>query len=455
MTRRLLWKEWRERRIVYAALAAAAIAPVVFGSGLSFSGDIGAFSPWLLLPIALAIRLGTEMYACDGDQDSGDFLFSRPTGWRAVAAAKILPGIAVVLAACVLAALAYILFAAPQYRPHITDERLAAGAAFLAILALLGFAAGYASSALTPGKGGSRMVFVGLSALTLVSAFANLTIRRQLGRPDSDYQIISAAAWYVGAFVAAILITRFGLTAGFRYRLKVYALCIGAAFAVLIPAEIGCNTWLAARQAALPGVDPDSRLSKEAYLSISPDGRYGISSAGGSMHLVQIAGLEVTPLKRLPHALYRPTVRSGVRWTPDGIAYWTDGPGLVVAEPARRTASRIRMGLWAGDLLPSPDGRYLIYGAWAVSSDQTFTFVDLRAAQALEGTVRASGIPWWQTADTVGYTDSSGKRAFVRVPARRRLHEPEPARPFVPRARTNPVPRDLQAPSKDLQTDGG
>ena len=132
MSRRLLWKEWRERRIVVAALAAAAIAPVVFGSGLSFSGDIGAFSPWLLLPIALAIRLGTGMYAYDGDQDSGDFLFSRPVGWKAVAAAKILPGLAVVLAACVLAALAYILFAAPQYRPHITDERLAAGAAFLA-----------------------------------------------------------------------------------------------------------------------------------------------------------------------------------------------------------------------------------------------------------------------------------------------------------------------------------
>ena len=108
------WKNGAER-IVVAALAAAAIAPVVFGSGLSFSGDIGAFSPWLLLPVALAIRLGTGMYACDGDQDSGDFLFSRPVGWRAIAAAKVALGIAVVLAACVLAALAYILFAAPQY----------------------------------------------------------------------------------------------------------------------------------------------------------------------------------------------------------------------------------------------------------------------------------------------------------------------------------------------------
>lgn len=418
MSRRLLWKEWRERRIVVAALAAAAIAPVVFGSGLSFSGDIGAFSPWLLLPVALAIRLGTGMYASDGDQDSGDFLFSRPVGWKAVAAAKILPGLAVVLAACVLAALAYILFAAPQYRPHITDERLAAGAAFLAFGAVAAFAGGYASSALTPGKGGSIMVFAGLWALTVVSAFANLTVRRQLRHPDSDYQIISAAAWYVGAFVAAILVTRFGLTAGFRYRLRVYALCIAAAFAVLIPAEIAYNAWHTPRQTArMPGVDPDSRLTQEDYLSISPDGRYGISSAGSSMHLVQIAGLEVKPLKRLPRPGQFYGTGQRAFWTPDGIAYWAHEDGLMVADPARRKAAFIPMNLWAGDLLPSPDGRYLIYAAWAVSTDQAHTVVDLRAAKALEGTVRASGNPWWQTADTVGYTDMQKRKRFVRVTA--------------------------------------
>ena len=99
------------------------------------------------------------------------------------------------------------------------------------------------------------MVFAGLWALTVVSAFANLTVRRQLRHPDSDYQIISAAAWYVGAFVAAILVTRLGLTASFRYRLRVYALCIAAAFAVLIPAEIAYNAWRS-------GVEPDSRLPK-------------------------------------------------------------------------------------------------------------------------------------------------------------------------------------------------
>lgn len=60
---------------------------------------------------------------------------------------------------------------------------------------------------------------------------------------------------------------------------------------------------------------------------------------------MQIAGLEVKPLKRLTKGKGLSGTRWRVFWTPDGIAYWTQETGLMVADPARRTAAFIPMNV--------------------------------------------------------------------------------------------------------------
>lgn len=435
MIQRMFWKEWREGRIAWLAVAIAAIAPVVFGSGLSFSGRIEAFSPWTMLPAALAVRLGIGLYSKDSEQDSGDFLFSRPVDWRAVVAAKLVTGVAVAVAACVLAALAYVLFARPQYRAFIDGEQMAAGVGFLGLVMLLGFGAGFGASALAPGKGGSSMVFVTFWALTVFTVLLNTALRKQIGWPQQDAaDSISAACWFAGGALAAGIVTRFGLTAGFRYRLKVYALCTGAAFLVLAAVESGYHMWAANNppEPRLAGLDPDSKLSRDTFLSVSPDGRYGVIKVGNGPSLVGIEGGKVVPIKRLGGRLDVLTMRKGVRWTPYGRAYWVQDQSIYIADPASAAWWRVRMYKDASWLVPSPDGRYLVYSTGVSSNDQPLYFVDLRAARQLDGTVRSTSSAWWLDDDTVGYTDGAGKRSFVRVSALRRLPLPDPPMPIVP-----------------------
>jgi len=417
----MFWKEWREGRVMWLAIAIAAIAPLAFGSGLAFSGPIEAFSPWILLPIALAAKLGVRQYANDGDQGSGDFLFSRPVDWRAVAAAKTLSGVAVLVATCALAALAYTVFSWPQYRPFIDEEHMAAGAGFLGWLLGLAFGAGFGASALVPGKGGGAVVFVTFWALTVFAVLVNTAIRKEIGWPLQDsVDSISAACWFVGGAVAAVLVTRFGLTAGFRYRLKVYALCIGAAFLVLAAVESGYHTWAANNTAPsrLAGLGPDSELTDETFLSVSPDGRFGVTSVGPS--LVRIEGHKLIPVKKLTDRLDFRTIRRGIRWTPYGLAYWVQDQSVLIADPASGAQWRVQMPADASWLVPSPDGRYLVYSTGVSSSDQPLFFVDLRAARRLDARVDSKGSAWWLDGETVGYTDGAGKRAFVKVSVMRK-----------------------------------
>ncbi|MCC6485188.1 MAG: hypothetical protein IT209_10115 [Armatimonadetes bacterium] len=429
MIQRVFWKEWRERRILWLAVIAAAVAPVIFGSGMAFSGDIQAFSPWFMLPAAVAVISGIAMFAKDGDQDGGDFLFSRPVRWQAIVAAKLLTGIAVVIVACALAALAYRVLAPSQYQPFIDQEHLSSGAGFLWWVTLIAFGAGFGSSALAPGKHASGMVFVAFWALTVFTVFLNTAFREEIGWPRQDSaDSISAACWFVGGAVAAVFVTRFGLTAGFGYRLKVYALCIGSAFLALAAIEGAYHTMAANNPPPrrLAGLDPDGTLSRDTFLSVSPDGRYGVMSAGPS--LVRIEGDRLIAVKRLAKSMDIHPLRFGVTWTADGRAYWPQNQSLIIANPRSGNLVRVGMPAEASWLVPSPDGRYLVYAAGASSDDQRLYFVDLQTARQLKGMVQSKSSAWWVDRDTVGYTDSAGKQARVRLSELNALPAAAPSR---------------------------
>jgi len=255
----LLWKEWRERRLLALVLLAATVCPVLLGQCLTFCGD--GPSSWTWYAAMVAALLGCATFSGEIAGETASTLFCRPVFWWQVLAAKVLAGMLILAGTVAAAATAYLLSAPPQYAAFVTGPALLRGAAFLLLVDGCFWLAGFAASAVLPGTMSSAVVLGG----TFLTMGLPLTVFHSHDIPLSVPLVSGMVGGFVaGGAVATLLLTRHGLTESPAYRMRVYIIS-----AILIPLVVSATAATVSVHLPAPRHPP-----KKESPSISPSGRW-------------------------------------------------------------------------------------------------------------------------------------------------------------------------------------
>jgi len=421
---RLLWKEYREQRLWALWLVAMALGPFVFGKDYAFCRDISMITGWLalgvMLALAAAVFLGLNTYSSEIARGAGQFLYSRRTSWKAVLAAKLTLGIAVIIASAIIAALGYRLLCPAPLLRFATLDRLASGAGHIVVYTGCAYLFGVASSVALPGISGGVLVAV-TSVMVIGLSDVALT---ELGLPRGT----SSQLWVVALGIAVIITIRSGLLLPTKARVGRYALTAVTAAALLtaLPLMVGRHN--------LPAWVSGQSMTDHYRISVSPDGAYVVanrmvpigSSREMRTYMVRMADRSGV---RLDAGQPRAILWAAWRWIGTKTAASSDGRLVLVARiktaaniPMRKAVSVKTITLAGGAPadyalpLPSPNGKLaLVASNVADSSARDLRFVDIENMRPLKLTVHNAQNYWWQSDTEVGYVDSGEKRHIVRV----------------------------------------
>jgi len=443
--RRLLWKEFRERRL-WGATWVASVVGVGALAHAGYIGGMGQLSPWIKLPYFVSLAAGASAYVSELTGNRSAFAFSRPVSWKMMMLAKLLYGILIAVVAAALGAIAFRIFCPQEYLAFATFPQLVGGAGRLAWMMGSVYLAGLLCSTCLPGEAGglltviASMLVVGGAESASHAVFKGLN-ERILGLWLRNGQL-------VGTAVAAIVTARFGLTLSTRARAGRYAAVFLVVFAGMGALGLTVpNNWITARL-----------RSECEWSSVSPSGRYafvrvgkcaneffGLAIQSGYFdshdYLVRLSDGKTVNAAPLGVSITFSTYRhipvpggSGAETMP--LCNWTDEDTMFYYSPppdGRRAANAtgeirtikmaadgtlvsqsIRVGGKWSWLLPSADGRFAMlvtYGTGTI----TLEFVDIEGARKLDEKVEMAAAYWWQSDREVGYTDQEGERHIIRV----------------------------------------
>jgi hypothetical protein len=425
---RLLWKEYREKRLWLLLLLAGVVGPVIAGQGYTFSGSLDPITPWMFLSIVASFMLGAGAHSSELSGATADFIYSRRVSWKQIAGAKLIVGLGIVVATSLMGAVVYLALCPAPLLRFATMDRLGMGFVYAALFLGGAYLAGLVSSVALPGVFGGVLITLGLlSGMALHAAF--LFDIPAMGRHDLFYLL----GWAVGPLVSAVITARFGLTLPLRTRLLRYSL-----IAVLVSAA-ACQAWF------LVPVPSSRHQPKVVFSIISPDQRYAIVNAlpsegrpDGSLDVVRLSDKFRGRVGECISDLYQ------VSWVDSttAVIMWSR-PSILKIIPAKRltfkhtlihqpesAASKEDM-VW----VPSPDGRLGITaftrypggpslhnnfvspdGIWyATSRTDLIQIVDGRSGKPVGPAIRSPKDFWWQSNTEIVYTDANGKRHIVRI----------------------------------------
>lgn len=438
--RRLLWKEFKERR-VWAVLWAASMPGVAILARAGFCGTVDALSAWFALPFLLSLLVGAGAYSSELTGERATFAYSRPISWKKMLLAKSLFGITIAVGSCVLAAVGYRLFCPPQYLPFATFSRLAQGVGTMSLFMCSAYLGGLLCSVVLPGVSGG--ILVAIASLLLWSGIEAVVVGSRTRSEDSIDMLMNWLTYgqVLGTVAAATVVMRFGLTLSTRARVVRFSIVVLTALlsasilAVTIP-----NDWTAR-----------SFVRKDyQWSSVSPSGKYAFAFASigtllpgldydGSNYLVRLSDgkswkMDLRGMGARYDTLEEYGQGVGTGWESIPIWYWTSSDTLLFYHDPFRPASGIctvtvgpddrlilqsvRVGSGNPRLVPSPDGRYLMVVSPSFSKGGGPTrleFVDVEAARKIGPTIEGARSWWWQSDHEVGYTDREGNRHILRV----------------------------------------
>jgi len=449
---RLLWKEFRERRLWALVWAVAILGVSLFGQGQAFCGERELFfRPGLWVPVLLAVLVGAGTYAGELIGDRATFTFSRPIDWRALLAAKLLFGAILVFGTPLLAALCFRLSSPAAYHPLMTPAHVLVGVWGVGWKLGAGYLFGLACSVVKPGFAGGMMTvtatFLGLLVLEIL--LVSLVVMPYYStHPDANpfggfvnVMVPCLAAW-VAALCAAAPITRFGLTQGVDVRIKRFALTYGV---VLL--------GIGALGIAVPKGWMDALLLRwvPATTIISPSGKYalvgydrnpfgwhilgdygemGANPQGRRAHIIRLSD-GVSVMELTGNDAYAMTGFKPWHWVSDDCAYFHDydiqtrRQWLCIVHPSARAITRIGTVENRQELL-SPDSAHLLRMQYLggvpkrVATKYTLSVIDLATAREHTlGTVAVDnaqyGSPWWQNNAEIGYQNEQKERRMIRL----------------------------------------
>lgn len=391
---RMYLKELKEKRWWALVMIAAGVAPVLFGSAYTVLGELGACSAWMWLPIGIALLLGMTAFSSEISSGTAHFLYSRPVSWRTVAASKLLVGLSLLLASALASVVVYRLIRPEQYAEFTDALALLRAVEYGVLLTGAGYLAGFACSVVQPGIFGGVLVILAISGLNGLeqAAFNSLTGGFSLWM----------FGWPIGLAVAAIVVSRFGITLPTRRR-------------ILRCAAIIAVSVLLTGLANVLHPKPLGGLSGFQSSHFSPDGRYALiteNQMGGDKERAIL--LRMSDRKTIGIGDFDSIVTMSPHWTVSDAVYLYDNNRLLFLWMDRdgRLARR-SITLLAGKFAivrPSPDGRMaMLLGRHQIQ------FVDVERFRRVDLTIRSAKQHWWQSPTSVGYIDTHGKRHIVQV----------------------------------------
>lgn len=461
--RRLLWKEYRERRLWAIPLMASVVGVIALGRAYTYCGDLSTFTGWVIPSALVAMLFGMSAYSSELAWETPDFLHSRPVSWKRMLAAKLVFGLGIIVLVVLLGALAFRLGAPEPYRRFASVVEIAPGVGLAMLWMGIPYLIGFCCSVVFPGTIGAILMLVAFG-IAIAGEFAFLN-RLALARDD-----LYLFAWFLALPLAALLVIRFGLTLSIASRVKRYALAVILVVGVLTTADT-ITHW-----------DPwCSDVSGERKISISPDGRFALvietrTSAkkerpyydAGTVSIVRLADNRVATGIRMDfrdagnwkakqEQWDRWNSAYEIRWTPNGTAYIFDYncvtdrhgkrryviPTMKMAASGRAQAQAIEgrplpppeivngktVQSYVSYLMTSPDGRIASLLIYSLTSGWRLDFVDVERMRVLPVVLRdickketrgkyawfRFPTLWWQSNDEIGYIDPNGQRRIVRV----------------------------------------
>ncbi len=406
--RRLIWKELRERRLLLLALVASTSGLLVFGNYHVMLNDID--SAWILLSIFAALCLGAGTYSSELAGGTADFVRSRPISWKRMLAAKLTVGLGFVLVATVLMALVFRIVCPAQYMRFANPVDLAPSMALAFFIMGAAYLLGFVCSVVLP----SMMGGVAIVVLVLFSCLLE-------GMWYQAFDYHPQAIWsfylrFVGTAVAAVLISRFGLTLPTGWRMAHFCAIVLVFTIVGVPMDF-----------TVP--DPLSHRSQDIGWSLSPTGDYAVFTRQGTVdpagksqirtYFLRVADGRKAELDGVNSLISE----SGVYWYKDIVAA-SDYGGLIrvgrMGSSGRLRQVSIRAHWDQGSMPPirqSPAGRYLVLAQLgSKAAPAPATIVDLDKMRGLHLTLGPDVLEyWWQSDTEIGYMDRTGLH-IVPVP---------------------------------------
>ncbi len=266
--RRLLWKEWRERRLWALSLAASILYVSLYAQGQNCFGELNfPWTNWQALPLMLALLTGAGAYASELSGERATFAFSRPISLRAMLCAKLLFGAIIFIGVPLLAAL-LLRFTIPAPLQHLaTPVHLLTGAWTMTWPLAVCYLFGLGCSVMSPRLPGSILVIAATAAvLAIALALAPLCSNGNVPGSYFASSMFSLGTW-LGVLCAGLSVAYFGLTLGAKERLQRFA-----------PIYIGILLGLGLIGMLLPGQWTERLLWHWTPIStnISPGGSYAL-----------------------------------------------------------------------------------------------------------------------------------------------------------------------------------
>ncbi|MHB9107864.1 MAG: hypothetical protein ACYDCO_12475 [Armatimonadota bacterium] len=420
--RRLLWKEWQERRVWIALWLLTGVVATALGKGQSICDiPFELASSWMMIILLMALLTGLGGYGSELRGGRATFLYSRAVGWKQILAAKLLLGLAAVIVSVLLNAAAGYLFLPAEYHRLITLHSVLNGAYLTGGLSALAFVLGLAGSLVLPGLAGGLLVVVGwVVVITLLAQFGNQ-------KPAFGPILLLLAP-----LLAGLLLARFGITLQSVARLRRFA------FVVLILGIVGAATdytptgaWLSKTLDALFSDQTQVQYYNNAHFS--PGARFLYAGT-------TIKNIYVPCLIRLSDGRF-----SFVESPNVSESRWLDNVSLIYLVYGKNSPDNLVLMQWQGKkprsfrikdagyqelkyLALSPDGHRLLIGGYDelklcnLATGQTRAMVKANRvklrllARREPGKLHGLYWCWWQTNDTVGYLDPyTRKRVLVQL----------------------------------------
>jgi len=433
--RRLLWKEFRERRWWALAWALVILGISLFGHGQSFYGERAILtSPLQALPCVIGLLVGAGAYA--GELARSQSVFSRPIDWRILLGSKLLFAAAICLGAALLATVNTWIVEPAPYRHLATPSNMLLGALGVVWLYWLFYLLGLTCSTVISGLAGGILTLVA-AFLPLIAAMALLEayIPGWYGSSPSSiannlHLYAGRGGWFVGAWlgitVAGLLMTRFALVLSNDERIKRFTLIYLPIFLIcgiaglLLPPRLTARLFLH-REVGSTYVSPQGQYAlvtevrrpfNFVYLPISNPG----ASFGSARYLVRMRDRQRLPVPTID--IEWEQWNWNWEWITDKIAcvYVLSGERLYLIYPEKNAARVISL---AGKIrrlhATSPDGRLLpvevqcerqpFPEARVVESYRKVEVIDLQTGQILnEWKIGPKQYYlWWRDGDTLGY----------------------------------------------------
>lgn len=415
----LIWKEAREKLLWATALCLISMFSA-WTCGYTFYGaPWPEMLSWSLGPILMAFLMGASGFASELTSRRAVFLLTRPVTWRSILISKIIIGACAILAASVLAAIAYRLTCPPSYTGLVTTSGLAEGIWLAVIFTGFSFLTGFASSSVFAGTTESA-AFAIVQGTVLICVFSILGAR-SIGWSQQIMQVL----WPIPLLVAGVAVVKSGVALSAGERVRRYGV---TAFAGIVVLAVAANIT---PRSLIDDFISDKVNYEYIDWSISPDGLYALGRDMRNIYRLDVRHDKCTKLEYVfeDYSAHR-VISEAVSWMSPHIAYriacgkdtwfirtyYLENNGVKNYDiPMGKLTDRDG---YPTEIVPSPDGRTAaVLLSVGMDKPRTIVFVDIAERRRLkrEATTAAGTPMWWNPSSEFRYIDARGNANMIEL----------------------------------------